>query len=113
MGDGERLDLLRGTLDMLVLRILEEGPAHGYGIARRIEAVTDDALSVEEGSLYPSLYRMQRRGWIESSWGRTDTNRRAKFYRLTPEGREQLAGELSRWSEFSAAVGKVIARGEG
>ena len=102
------MDLLRGTLDMLVLQTLSGGASHGYAIAKAIQAATDDVLSVEEGSLYPALYRMEKRGWIEADWGTTDTKRRAKFYELTPEGREQLATEQASWSEFSSAVGKVL-----
>lgn len=105
-----QMDVLRGTLDMLVLRTLAGGPSHGYAIARAIEAATDDALRVEEGSLYPALYRMERKGWIESEWGLTETRRRAKIYRLTRSGRSHLAEQEAGWGRFSIAVGKVLAR---
>ena len=102
------MDLLRGTLDLLVLRTLRGGPSHGYAIAKTILAATDEVLNVEEGSMYPALYRMEKRGWIVADWGVTDTKRRAKFYRLTPAGRTQLDAESSSWSDFSTAVGKVL-----
>lgn len=103
-----RVDLFRGTLDMLVLRTLESGSRHGYAIAREIEATTDDVLRVEEGSLYPALYRLERQGWLESDWGVSETKRRVKVYQLTSLGREHLASELDNWAEFSHAVGKVL-----
>ncbi len=102
------MDLLRGTLDLLVLRVLRSGPSHGYAIAKAIHATTDEVLNVEEGSMYPALYRMEKRGWIAADWGVTDTKRRAKFYQLTTEGRAQLDAESSSWNEFSTAVGKVL-----
>ncbi len=102
------MDLLRGTLDLLVLRTLRSGRSHGYGIAKAIRAATDEVLDVEEGSMYPALYRMEKRGWIVADWGITDTNRRAKFYELTPAGRTQLDAERTGWSDFSTAVGKVL-----
>ena len=102
------VNLLRGTLDLLVLRMLKVEPAHGYGIAKSIQELTEDALTVEEGSLYPSLYRMEKRGWIRSEWGTTDTGRRAKFYELTDEGEARLAAEQQNWDEFTTAVGKVL-----
>jgi transcriptional regulator len=100
--------LLHGTLDALILKTLAAGARHGYGIARQLEQWTDSALSVEEGSLYPALYRLERRGWIESWWGRSELDRRAKFYLLTPSGRERLAEETRAWREFSAAVSRVL-----
>ena len=103
-----QLDLMQGTLDMLILKALSQGPAHGYGIARWIQARTDDALSVEEGSLYPALQRMWKRGWVKAEWGLSENNRRAKYYTLTPVGRLQLAQEALRWSHFTDAVGKVM-----
>lgn len=103
------LDFLPGTLDTLILRTLARGPKHGYGIARWIEDTTDQALSVEEGSLYPALYRMERRGWIEAEWGTSELGRRAKFYRLTRQGRQQLASDADAWKVFAAAVNKVFA----
>ncbi len=98
------LDLLRGTLDLLVLRALSWGPAHGYAVARWIEQVTGDVLSVGEGSLYPALHRLEERGWVEADWGVSDNNRRAKFYRLTSVGRAQLRVETSTWTRFATAV---------
>ena len=102
------LELLRGTLDVLVLKTLSWGPAHGYAVASWIEQVTDDALRVEEGSLYPALHRLERRGWVESVWGLSENNRRAKYYQLTDEGRRQLRAEASSWASFAEAVGKVL-----
>jgi len=102
------VELLQGTLDVLVLKALSWGPMHGYGVARWLQQTTDDVLSIEEGSLYPALHRMERRGWIESDWGLSENNRRAKYYKLTTEGRRQLRAESSTWSLFSAAVSKVL-----
>jgi PadR family transcriptional regulator, regulatory protein PadR len=102
------IDLLQGTLDVLVLKTLSWGPQHGYGIARWLQQVTDDVLQIEEGSLYPALHRMERKGWIESAWGLSENNRRAKYYKLTPRGRAQLRTESSTWTVFSQAVSKVL-----
>jgi transcriptional regulator len=102
------IDLLQGTLDVLVLKALSGGPAHGYGIARWLEQVTDDVLHIEEGSLYPALHRMEQKGWIESEWGLSDNNRRAKYYRLTPVGRKQLRSESATWSVYSRAISKAL-----
>ena len=104
----ESTELLHGTLDALVLKTLSWGPRHGYAIARWIEEVTDDALRIEEGSLYPALYRIERRGWIEAEWGLSENNRKVKFYRLTAAGRERLKVEMAQWSRFTAAVSKVL-----
>ncbi|HSE46199.1 MAG TPA: PadR family transcriptional regulator [Gemmatimonadales bacterium] len=104
----QTIDLLQGTLDVLVLKALTGGPAHGYGIARWLEQVTDDVLQIEEGSLYPALHRMEQRGWIESEWGLSDNNRRAKYYRLTPLGRKQLRTETATWSVYSRAISKAL-----
>jgi len=101
--------LLHGTLDALILKTLTGGPRHGYAIARFIEDTTGDAVLVEEGSLYPALYRMERRGWIDAEWGTSELGRRAKLYRLTPAGRTQLAAEVASWRRFSAGVSKVFA----
>ena len=101
-------ELLHGTLDALILKTLQAAPLHGYGIARFLEERTGDALIVEEGSLYPALYRLERRELIEASWGTSELGRRAKFYRLTRRGRAQLAAETSAWEEFSRAVSKVL-----
>jgi transcriptional regulator len=103
------IEVLKGTLDMMVLKILDEGPQHGYGITRRLQALTDNALQVDEGSMYPALYRMQKRRWIDAEWFVTENCRRAKIYRLTPTGREQLARETAYWDDFKEAVAKVMA----
>jgi PadR family transcriptional regulator PadR len=102
------LDLLQGTLDLLVLKTLSWGPAHGYSVARWIQEVTGDVLHVEEGSLYPALHRLEKRGWIDSEWGLSENNRRAKFYRLTARGRQQQRNETSTSGVFVDAVGKVL-----
>jgi transcriptional regulator len=101
-------ELLHGTLDVLVLKALTHGRLHGYGIARWIEQTTDEVVQVEEGSLYPALYRMERRGWIEAEWGVSELNRKAKFYRLTDKGQGQLTIETEQWAAFTAAVSKVL-----
>ena len=103
-----QLDLLQGTLDLLILRTLREGPLHGYAVARRIQEATGDALRIEEGSLYPALHRMQKRGWIAASWGASENNRRAKFYRLTPEGRKQFAEQTQGWERLMQAVNRAV-----
>ena len=103
-----RADLLPGTLDMLVLKVLANGPQHGYGITTRLEQLSAKVLQVEEGSLYPALYRMEQRGWIQSAWAVTDNNRRARFYTLTRTGRRQLETETESWKRMSAAVQSVL-----
>jgi transcriptional regulator len=103
------LELLQGTLDVLVLKTLSWGPRHGYAIARWIRDTTDDALRVEEGALYPALHRLQKRGWVEAEWGLSENNRKAKYYRLTTRGRAQLKAEAGTWARYSAAVTKVLA----
>jgi PadR family transcriptional regulator len=100
--------MLHGTLDALILKTLSWGSRHGYGIARWIEETTDEAVTVEEGSLYPALYRMERRGWIEAEWGTSELGRKAKFYRITSKGRRQLASETQEWAKFAAAVSKIL-----
>src|SRR2546423_2939658 len=100
--------LLQGTLDVIVLKTLSWGPMHGYAVARWIQQITDDVLRVEEGSLYPALYRMETRGWVKASWGLTANNRRAKYYRLTAAGRRQLVEQTDSWSVFSLALGKIL-----
>jgi transcriptional regulator len=100
--------LLHGTLDALILKTLALGPRHGYAIARWIEAASGEAVLVEEGSLYPSLYRMEKRGWIESGWGMSELGRKAKFYRLAPEGRRQLTAQTVQWAQFSEGVSKIL-----
>jgi PadR family transcriptional regulator PadR len=101
--------LLHGALDALILKTLVRGPAHGYAIARFIEKTTGDAILIEDGSLYPALYRLERRGWVEAEWGVSELGRRAKLYRLTRQGREQVAAEVATWKRFAAGVGKVFA----
>jgi PadR family transcriptional regulator PadR len=103
-----KTDLLKGTLDMLILKTLSAASMHGYGIARIIEQQTDDVLSIEEGSLYPALFRLDRRGLIKSKWGITETKRRAKFYQLTKKGRKQLDDDESNWLRFAVAVASVL-----
>jgi len=109
MSADQPLDLLQGTLDVLVLKTLSWGPTHGYGIARWIRTVTGDALHVEEGSLYPALHRLEKRGLLEATWGLSENNRRARFYRITARGRDELRREAHSWSAFAAAVAKVLA----
>ena len=105
-------DLLQGTLDVLVLKTLSWGPRHGYSIGRWLEDSSKDTLRIEEGSLYPALYRMERRGWIEASWGMSELGRRAKFYQLTSAGRARLRQEIADWRRLSGAVGQILeARG--
>jgi PadR family transcriptional regulator, regulatory protein PadR len=101
--------LLHGTLDALILKTLAPGPRHGYAIARFIEDTTGEAVLVEEGSLYPALYRMERRGWVDAEWGTSELGRRAKLYRLTDAGRAQLAAEMATWRRFYAGVSKLFA----
>ena len=103
-----RADLLQGTLDLLILKALSAGPQHGYGVGQRIELLAEDMLKVEEGSLYPALYRLEERGWISSEWGTSDNNRRARFYKLTAKGRRQLGVEEENWRRLVLAVGKVL-----
>ncbi len=104
----EPTELLHGTLDALVLKTLAWGPRHGYAIARWIEQLGGDALKIEEGSLYPALYRLERRGWLSAEWGLSETGRRVKLYSLTNEGRERLAVETEQWSRFASAVGRIL-----
>ena len=103
-----KIELLSGTLDLLVLRVLNGGPLHGFGIAERIHVLSRDVLTVEEGSLYPALYRMEAKGWIESEWGQSENNRRAKYYTLTKAGRKQLEAEEQTWNRVAQAIGWVI-----
>ena len=103
-----RTDLMQGTLELLILKTLSRDTMHGYGIAQRIHEAVDDLLKIEDGSLYPALYRMEERGWISSEWGVSENNRRAKFYRLTRAGRKQLAGESANWERVSQAVARIL-----
>jgi PadR family transcriptional regulator, regulatory protein PadR len=100
--------LLHGALDALILKTLAHGPRHGYAIARFIEDTTGEAVLVEEGSLYPCLYRLERKGWLDAEWGTSELGRRAKLYSLTPSGRQQLASELETWRRFSTGVSKML-----
>jgi len=101
-------DLLRGTLDMLILRTLALGPLHGYGVAKHIQRTSEDLLQVETGSLYPALHRLEAKGWIAASWELSDKGKRARYYRLTASGRKQLAAEHSKWEAFTRAMGLVL-----
>lgn len=105
---GKRPDLLPGTLDMLILKTLTRGPLHGYGIAQSIKRTSDDVLTVEEGSLYPALQRLLLQSWVNAEWKMTDTNRRARFYALTPAGRKQLGVEVSQFELMIEAIGRVL-----
>lgn len=104
----QKPDLPQGTLDMLVLKALSLGETHGYGVGQRIQALADDMLRVEEGTLYPALYRIEQCGWIESEWGTSENNRRARFYRLTRAGKKQLGIEETRWSHLTDAIARVM-----
>ena len=106
--DESRLELLQGTLDMLILRTLQWGPQHGHGIGQSIRQQSDDLLKVETGSLYPALHRLVKRGWLKAEWGVSQANQRAKFYRLTTEGKKQLLREESRWAQLVHAIGRVM-----
>jgi PadR family transcriptional regulator PadR len=101
-------ELLQGTLDMMILKTLSAAPNHGYGVMRRIRQVSNEVLQVEEGSLYPALHRLEKRGFVKSQWQRSESNRRAKYYQLTPRGRSQLRAETARWADLSTAIGKVM-----
>ena len=106
------LDLLQGTLDLLILKTLSWGPAHGYAIARWIQQLTGEVLTVGEGSLYPALHRLEARGWVQPDWRISDNNRRAKFYSLTTDGRRQLKAETETWARFVGAIGAVLKASE-
>jgi len=108
MPSTESKDRLHGTLDALVLKTLSWGPRHGYAVARWLEETTGNAIQVEEGSLYPALYRMERKGWIEAEWGMSELGRKAKFYKLTARGRKQLQSETAKWAAFARAVSSVL-----
>ncbi|MBV9938816.1 MAG: PadR family transcriptional regulator [Acidobacteriaceae bacterium] len=104
----ESVDLLQGTLDMLILKAVSLGPLHGYGVLQRIQQISKDALQVPQGSLYPALYRLQHRGWITSEWGESENNRRARYYTLTAAGRRQLRLEAEEWSRLTDAIASVM-----
>ncbi len=111
--DRERLELLQGTLDLLILRTLIFGSQHGQGIARAIQQTSDEELLVEHGALYPALQRLEERGWIAAKWGTSANNRKARFYSLTSAGRKQLAKETSKWNRLTAAIGRILESQEG
>lgn len=105
---GDRLDLPQGTLDLLILKALSLGPQHGWAVAERIKQISREALAVRQGSLYPALHRLERRGWIKASWGTSDNNRRAKYYDLTAKGRAQMGSQTDAWHRLVSAVGLVM-----
>ena len=104
----DKMDLLQGTLDLLILKALQLGPMHGFGISVLIRQRSEEVLRVEQGSLYPALYRLERQGWIQSEWGVSDNNRKAKFYTLTTAGRKQLTEETSTWEKLSRAINQIV-----
>lgn len=104
----EKTDLLQGTLDMLILKIVALGPVHGYGISQRIRQISKDVLNVQQGSLYPALHRLEKRGWLVSEWGDSDNGRQAKFYQLSREGRKQLTREEATWQRLAEAVSLIL-----
>ena len=107
--DKSRNDMIRGTLDMLILKVLSLQPMHGWGISERIQAMSREVLEVNQGALYPALHRLRRRGWVTSGWSVTENNRRARYYELTAEGRRQLGQEVRHWQRLSAAVDRIVA----
>lgn len=109
----KRIDLPQGTLDLLILKTLALEPQHGWAISDRIEQITSDVLSIKQGSLYPALHRLERRGWIKAKWGTTQNNRHAKYYELTKGGRKQLEAEESAWRKLTAAVGQILETAQG
>jgi PadR family transcriptional regulator, regulatory protein PadR len=104
----EKTDLLQGTLDLLILKVVALGPVHGYGIAQRIRQISRDVLQVQQGSLYPALHRLEKRGWLQADWGESDNGRQAKFYRLSAKGRRQLVAEEQTWTRLARAVGLIL-----
>jgi PadR family transcriptional regulator PadR len=104
----ERIDIPQGTLDLLILRTLLLGPQHGWAISERVQQVSSDVLRIQQGSLYPALHRLERRGWIKAKWGTSDNNRRAKYYELTRSGRKQLEAETESWKKLTAAVAQIL-----
>ena len=104
----ERIDLPQGTMDLLILRTLALGPQHGWAISERVQQVSSDVLQIQQGSLYPALHRLERRGWIKAEWGTSDNNRRAKYYKLTTTGKKQLAVETETWRKLTIAVSQVL-----
>jgi PadR family transcriptional regulator PadR len=108
MSSNRRVDLLQGTLDMLILKIVALGPVHGYGISQRIQQISKDVLQVQQGSLYPALHRLEKRGWLAAEWGESENGREAKFYKLSAQGRKQLAAEEATWNRLSEAVALIL-----
>jgi transcriptional regulator len=104
----EKTDLLQGTLDLLILKVVALGPVHGYGIAQRIRQISKEVLQVQQGSLYPALHRLEKRGWLAADWGESENGREAKFYRLSAKGRKQLVAETETWDRLSQAVGDIL-----
>jgi PadR family transcriptional regulator PadR len=104
----ERIDLPQGTLDLLILRTLALGPQHGWAISERVQQLSSDVLQIQQGSMYPALHRLERRGWIKAKWGTSDNNRRAKYYELTAAGKKQLAVETDSWQKMTAAVTQIL-----
>jgi PadR family transcriptional regulator, regulatory protein PadR len=104
----EKADLLQGTLDLLILKVVALGPVHGYGISQRIRQISADVLQVQQGSLYPALHRLEKRGWLQADWGESDNGRQAKFYRLSANGREQLSAEEDTWNRLSNAITLIL-----
>jgi PadR family transcriptional regulator, regulatory protein PadR len=105
---GKQVDLLQGTLDMLILKAVSLGPLHGYGVLLRIQQISDGQLEIQQGSLYPALYRLEHQGWIASEWGESDNNRKAKFYQLTAAGRKQLRVESEKWNRMAGLIGGIL-----
>jgi len=104
----DKSDLLQGTLDMLILKIVALGPVHGYGISLRIRQISKEVLQVQQGSLYPALHRLEKRGWLTAEWGESENGRQAKFYKLSPKGRKQLQAEQSNWERLAQAVSQIM-----
>jgi PadR family transcriptional regulator len=104
----EKAELLQGTLDLLILKVVALGPVHGYGISQRIRQISDEVLQVQQGSLYPALHRLEKRDWLEADWGESDNGRQAKFYKLSAKGRKQLAAEEETWNRLSRAVALIL-----
>ncbi len=105
---GKQMDLLQGTLDMLILKAVSLGPLHGYGVLLRIQQISGGQLEIQQGSLYPALYRLEHQGWIASEWGESDNNRKAKFYKLTAAGRKQLRAESEKWNRMAGLIGGIL-----
>ena len=108
MAKSTAVDLLQGTLDMLVLKAVSLGPLHGYGVLLRIQQISQDRLEVQQGSLYPALYRLEHEGWIAGEWGQSENKRRARYYRLTPAGRRRLEAETKKWRQFAEVIGVIL-----